>query len=83
MLALFLRIRAGLLSLSRCGQLGYRLHPKLSATLAVFNLLDTDENDITYFYTSRLDGEAAEGVDDFHLHPVEPRSLRLTLTGRF
>jgi outer membrane receptor protein involved in Fe transport len=65
------------------GQLGYRLHPRLTARLTVLNLLDTDDNDITYFYPSRLAGEPAEGVDDFHLHPVEPRSLRLTLTGRF
>ena len=38
---------------------------------------------ITYFYTSRLPGEAADGVADRHFHPVEPTAVRLTLAGRF
>ncbi len=47
----------------------------------VLNLFDARDNDITYFYTSRLQGEPAEGVDDYHLHPVEPRQVRVT--GRY
>ena len=30
-----------------------------------------------------MTGEAAEGVDDIHYHPVEPRTLRLTLRATF
>ncbi len=35
--------------------------------------------DIDYFYTSRLPGEPAEGVDDVHTHPAIPRTARLSL----
>ena len=45
----------------------------------VLNLHDAKDNDITYFYTSRLPGEPSEGVDDYHLHPVEPRQVRVSL----
>jgi hypothetical protein len=48
-----------------------------SLGLDVLNLLDSDDHDIDYFYPSRLPGEADEGVDDLHFHPVEPRSLRV------
>jgi outer membrane receptor protein involved in Fe transport len=47
--------------------------------LDVFNLLDSEDADITYFYESRLAGEPAAGVPDIHLHPVEPRQVRLSL----
>jgi hypothetical protein len=47
--------------------------------LDVFNLLDSGDDDIAYFYTSRLADEA-QGVDDVHFHPLEPRAARLTLT---
>jgi outer membrane receptor protein involved in Fe transport len=50
--------------------------------LDVFNLLDSDSNDITYFYASRLRNEAAP-VDDYHFHPVEPRQVRVSLRTRF
>jgi outer membrane receptor protein involved in Fe transport len=53
-----------------------------SLTLDVFNLFDREVNDIQYFYESQLTGEAAP-VADRHLHPAEPRSLRLTLQARF
>jgi hypothetical protein len=47
------------------------------------NLLGRDDNDIEYFYPSRLAGEPAAGVDDIHLHPAEPRTIRVSLTRRF
>lgn len=35
-------------------------------------------------YASRLKGEPVQGgVDDIHFHPVEPRSVRVTLTVDF
>jgi hypothetical protein len=43
-----------------------------------FNLFDRKVNDIQYFYESQLPGEAAP-VADRHVHPAEPRTLRLTL----
>lgn len=45
----------------------------------VLNLLDSDAHDIDYYYASRLPGEPEEGVEDLHYHPVEPRTVRLTL----
>ena len=63
-------------------RVSHRLTPQTSLTLDVFNLLDRRVNDISYFYASRLPGEAAP-VADVHLHPAEPRSLRLTLAHRF
>jgi hypothetical protein len=39
-------------------------------------------NDIQYFYESQLPGEAAP-VADRHVHPAEPRTVRLTLQLRF
>ncbi|MBI5255504.1 MAG: TonB-dependent receptor plug domain-containing protein [Burkholderiales bacterium] len=47
-------------------------------TLDVFNLTDRRVNDIQYHYPSRLPGEA-DAVADRHVHPAEPRTLRLAL----
>jgi TonB dependent receptor/TonB-dependent Receptor Plug Domain len=55
---------------------------RASVTLDVFNLFDRKVNDIQYFYESRLPGEAAP-VADRHVHPAEPRNLRLTLQASF
>ena len=51
-------------------------------TLDVFNLFGRKVNDIEYFYESQLPGETAP-VADRHLHPAEPRTLRLTLRHSF
>jgi len=59
-----------------------RFGPKTELTLDVFNLLDRRVNDIEYFYESRLPGEPAP-VADRHVHPAEPRTLRLTLRRSF
>jgi hypothetical protein len=60
-------------------QAGYRVSHGLRLVLDIFNLFDVDASDIDYFYTSRLRGEPAGGVDDVHLHPVLPATLRLGL----
>lgn len=44
----------------------------------VLNLFDAKDPDITYWYASRLPGEPVDGVEDRHIHPVEPRQVRLT-----
>ena len=56
-----------------------------SATLSVemLNVFDSRNNDITYFYTSRLRGEPIDGVDDYHFHPVEPREVRAAIRYSF
>ncbi len=62
---------------------GYKVNPNLRVALDVFNLFDRRASDIDYYYASRLKGEPAQGVDDIHFHPVEPRSVRLTLIANF
>lgn len=63
-------------------RLGYRKND-WEVALDCLNVLGRDDNDIEYFYTSRLPGEPVGGVDDIHLHPAEPRTIRLSLTRRF
>jgi outer membrane receptor protein involved in Fe transport len=59
-----------------------KLTPKVDLTVDVFNLLNRKVNDIEYYYASQLRGEAAP-VNDAHVHPGEPRSVRVTLQMRF
>ncbi|MGD9604227.1 MAG: TonB-dependent receptor [Gammaproteobacteria bacterium] len=72
---------------------GYRFSPSLAVHLDVFNLFDSDDADITYFFPSCLASDPAgacdpaapsrDGVPDIHSHPVEPRALRLSLQVAF
>ncbi|QDU86416.1 Vitamin B12 transporter BtuB [Planctomycetes bacterium Pla163] len=62
---------------------GYVIDEHWRVRLSVFNLLDSDESDIEYFYASRLAGEPVGGVEDVHFHPAEPFSLRLAVTATF
>lgn len=62
---------------------GYAFENGLKLQADVFNLLNTQANQIDYFYTSRLPGEPAGGVADRHFHPVEPQMVRFTLTKAF
>ncbi|MEO7132665.1 MAG: TonB-dependent receptor, partial [Vicinamibacterales bacterium] len=65
------------------GEIGYRFSSKVSLAAEVFNLFDAEVADVDYFYTSRLQGEPAEGVNDIHTHPTIPRSARLRLSVAF
>jgi outer membrane receptor protein involved in Fe transport len=49
----------------------------------VLNVLNSRADDIAYYYASRLPGEPADGVDDYHVHPVEPREVRVSLRHAF
>ena len=64
-------------------QVGYKFNETWSAAVDVFNVFDSEVSDIDYFYTSRLRGEPDAGVDDIHLHPIEPRQLRISVTAKF
>jgi len=52
---------------------------RITLTGQLLNLLNNTDDDIQYFYASRLQGEPDSGVDDFHIHPMEPRTWRLGL----
>jgi hypothetical protein len=74
-----LRSRASALTNLR---VGYRFAAKTLLALDVYNLFDRRVNDIEYWYDSQLPGEGAPQFDR-HIHPTEPRSLRLTVSHRF
>ena len=59
------------------------VNPKLDLSLDMFNLANRKNNDIQYAYTSRLIGEPAAGVNDLHIHPAEPRTLRASAHLRY
>ena len=63
-------------------RVAYRVDVRNRLSLDVFNLFNTRSNDIDYFYASRLAGESAP-VWDRHVHPAEPRMLRLSWSHRF
>ena len=63
-------------------RVGYRFEKQASLALDVHNLFDRKANDVEYWYESQLPGETT-GQYDRHIHPTEPRSLRLTLQYRF
>lgn len=56
---------------------------RASLMVEVLNLTDSRKDDIAYSYASRLPGEPAEGVDDVHFHPVEPRAVRVGMKINF
>jgi outer membrane receptor protein involved in Fe transport len=53
------------------------------AFLTVENLTNTDWREAQFFFTSRLAGEPAGGVDDIHFTPGTPRSFFGGLAWRF
>lgn len=63
-------------------RLGYRKND-WEVAFDCLNLLGRDDNDIEYYYASRLPGEGVDGVEDVHLHPAEPRTVRISFTKRF
>jgi len=63
-------------------RLGYR-HNNYEFYLNLLNLFNERTDDIAYYYPSRLPGEPARGVNDFHVHPAEPFEVRAGFTLRF
>jgi len=65
------------------GAVGFEVTENIRLALEAFNLLDREDDDIAYFYPSRLGGEPASGVGDVHFHPMEKPSARVTMTWKF
>ncbi len=61
---------------------GYKITPKISVSVELLNALNRKANDIEYFYESRLRDELLP-IADKHIHPSEPRSLRLIFNAKF
>ena len=64
-------------------RLGYVFQNGLKLQLDGFNIFNTQTDQISYFYASRLPGEPAGGVNDVHFHPVEPLAVRFTIAKAF
>jgi outer membrane receptor protein involved in Fe transport len=58
---------------------GYQATKNLRVNLDVFNLTNAVASDIDYYFASRLIGEPARGVEDIHLHPATPRTVRVSM----
>ena len=65
------------------GQIGYKIGKNVRMIVQGFNLLNTQAHSIDYYYTSRLPGEPAAGLNDVHFHPIESRSFRVNLVANF
>lgn len=63
--------------------IGYRFSSRLKAQIDIFNLTNSKDDAADYLYTDRLPGEPAQGVEDIHIHPLEPISARLAVTATF
>ncbi|MCH9812630.1 MAG: TonB-dependent receptor [Epsilonproteobacteria bacterium] len=51
--------------------------------LDILNLFDSDDQDIAYYYVSRLQGVESEAREDIHFHPIEPRTFRFRVKYTF
>lgn len=72
-------------------RLGYEMPPPAGsefrkgdwgAAFDILNLFDSKDRDIAYFYESQLQNEATSS-EDVHFHPVEPLTVRFSVTRRF
>lgn len=62
-------------------RLGYR-RKNFEVAVDCLNLLNRNDYDVAYYYASQLKTDAAP-VDGVHVHPIEPRMFRVSVTWRF
>ena len=65
------------------GELHYASSSGWVVGLGLYNILSVHANAAEFWYIDRLSGEPAEGVADVHVHPLEPRTVRVTLSKGF
>ena len=64
-------------------KLGYE-QVQWRASLDILNLTNSHDHDIDYFYSSRLAHEPfGSATDDIHYHPIEPRTLRVSIAYKY
>jgi hydrogenase/urease accessory protein HupE len=63
-------------------QVGYQFNQTWTATVEVLNLLDREDDDISYYYESQTT-PGGTPTEEIHFHPVEPIQVRAALTARF
>ena len=69
-------------------KVGYRATPKVQVSFDILNLFDRTANDIEYWGGACTRGEqtsgaCGDGIDGRLIHPLEPRTARLTLRAAF
>ncbi|OGB26876.1 MAG: TonB-dependent receptor [Burkholderiales bacterium RIFCSPLOWO2_02_FULL_57_36] len=69
-------------------KLGYRIQPKVQLSLDVLNLFDRKANDVEYWGGACTRGEQAGGtcnggIDGRLIHPLEPRTFRVSVRASF
>jgi outer membrane receptor protein involved in Fe transport len=69
-------------------KVGYRINPSVRVSVDVLNLFDRQANDIEYWGTSctRAEGPGCNGGGGFDgklVHPLEPRTLRVSMRASF
>jgi outer membrane receptor protein involved in Fe transport len=64
-------------------RVGYAFDKRTRLQFDAFNIFNRQDSASAYFYASRLPGEAVTGVNDIHSHPVESRTIRLSLIANF
>jgi hypothetical protein len=65
------------------GDVRYFIGDKWNVGLGLYNILGVRANAADFWYIDRLRGEPADGVADVHSHPIEPRTVRVTLSKIF
>ncbi|WP_439672986.1 TonB-dependent receptor (plasmid) [Cupriavidus necator] len=72
-------------------KVGYRVQKNARVFVEVLNVFNRQVNDIDYYYASLLRGETSPlnpdgtpaGILDHHIHPAEPRTVRVGLAWMF
>jgi len=62
---------------------GYGFTNNLRLNVEIFNVANAEVSDIDYYFASRLQGEPLGGVEDIHVHPAVPRTVRVGLVVGF
>ena len=65
------------------GDARYAWGREWSVGLGLYNILGTRANASRFWYIDRLAAEPAAGVADVHIHPLEPRTVRFSLSRIF
>lgn len=63
-------------------RVAYRLS-RVELAADILNAFNAKDNEIEYFYASRLAGEQQGGIEDRHIRPIEPRQFRISATVSF
>jgi outer membrane receptor protein involved in Fe transport len=68
--------------------IGYKVSPGLKVQFSIYNLLDTRAYAAEYYYATNINAAevaryGTSGVSDYQVHPLEPRSVRFTVTASF